>query len=108
MVKESWGILSATAQLHHLANCIPVGHGLYTQFTRPFPSFVEVGRPVRLHYIYDLKSGVSPIKVLGLCQQTPFGEQVGFNSLTTVGYLLDVFIKLWIPSMIHIFTSAWR
>ena len=30
--------------LRHPANCIPVGHGLYTQFTRPFPSFVEVGR----------------------------------------------------------------
>ena len=30
--------------LHHPANCIPVGHGLYTQFTRPFPSFAEVGR----------------------------------------------------------------
>ena len=29
------------------------------------------------------------------------------NSLTTVGYLLDVFIKLWIPSMVRIFTSAW-
>ena len=29
------------------------------------------------------------------------------NSLTTVGYLLDVFIKLWIPSMARIFTSAW-
>ena len=23
--------------LRHPANCIPVGHGLYTQFTRPFP-----------------------------------------------------------------------
>ena len=30
-----------------------------------------------------------------------------FNSLTTVGYLLDVFIKLWIPSMLRIFTSTW-
>ena len=29
------------------------------------------------------------------------------NSLTTVGYLLGVFIKLWIPSMVHIFISAW-
>ena len=29
------------------------------------------------------------------------------NSLTTVGYLLVVFIKLWIPSMVRIFTSAW-
>ena len=33
------------------------------------------------------------------------------NSLTTVGYLLDVFIKLfiklWIPSMVRNFTSAW-
>ena len=29
------------------------------------------------------------------------------NSLTTIGYLLDVFIKLWIPSMVRIFTSAW-
>ena len=28
------------------------------------------------------------------------------NSLTTVGYLLEVFIKLWIPSMVRIFTSA--
>ena len=25
-----------------------------------------------------------------------------FNSLTTVGYLLEVFIKLLIPSMVHI------
>ena len=32
---------------------------------------------------------------------------VSINSLTTVGYLLDVFIKLWIPSMVRIFTSAW-
>ena len=30
-----------------------------------------------------------------------------FNSLTTVGYLLGVFIKLWIPSTVRIFTSAW-
>ena len=29
------------------------------------------------------------------------------NSLTTVGYLQEVFIKLWIPSMVRIFTSAW-
>ena len=29
------------------------------------------------------------------------------NSLTTVGYLLEVFIRLWIPSMVRIFTSAW-
>ena len=28
-------------------------------------------------------------------------ELILFNSLTTVGYLLDVFIKLWIPSMVH-------
>ena len=26
-----------------------------------------------------------------------------FNSLTTVGYLLEVFIMLWIPSMVRIF-----
>ena len=25
----------------------------------------------------------------------------------TVGYLLEVFIRLWIPSMVCIFTSAW-
>ena len=25
-----------------LDHCIPVGHGLYTQFTRPFPCFVKV------------------------------------------------------------------
>ena len=30
-----------------------------------------------------------------------------FNSLITVGYLLEVFIKLWIPSLVCIFTSAW-
>ena len=30
-----------------------------------------------------------------------------FNSLTTVGYLLEVFIKLCIPSMVRTFTSAW-
>ena len=30
------------------------------------------------------------------------------NSLTTtVGFLLEVFIMLWIPSMVRIFTSAW-
>ena len=29
------------------------------------------------------------------------------NSFTTVGYLLEVFIKLWIPCMVRIFTSAW-
>ena len=28
--------------LDHLSNCIPVGHGSYTQFTRPFPCFVKV------------------------------------------------------------------
>ena len=27
--------------------------------------------------------------------------------ITTVGYLLEVFIKLWIPSMVRIFTSTW-
>ena len=31
--------------LRHPSNCIPVGHSLYFQFTRPFPSFVEVGLP---------------------------------------------------------------
>ena len=35
------------------------------------------------------------------------GHHSTFNSLPTVGYLLEVFIKLWIPSMVHIFTSAW-
>ena len=30
-----------------------------------------------------------------------------FNSLTTVGYLLEVFFKLWIPFMVRIFASAW-
>ena len=35
------------------------------------------------------------------------GCTLEINSLTTVDYLLDVFIKLWIPSMVHIFTSAW-
>ena len=36
----------------HPANCIPVGHGLYMQFTRPFPSFAELGwaRETTLHY----------------------------------------------------------
>ena len=33
--------------------------------------------------------------------------RIRFNSLTTVGYLLEVFIRLWIPSMVRIFTSAW-
>ena len=32
---------------------------------------------------------------------------IDVNSLTTVGYLLEVFIRLWIPSMVRIFTSAW-
>ena len=30
-----------------------------------------------------------------------------FNSLTTVGYLLELFIRLWIPSLVRISTSAW-
>ena len=34
--------------LCHPTNCIPVGHCLYTQFTRPFPSLAEVGRVARL------------------------------------------------------------
>ena len=29
------------------------GHSLYTHFTRPFPSFAEVTRPAKLHYITD-------------------------------------------------------
>ena len=29
------------------------------------------------------------------------------NSFTTVGYLLAMFIKLWIPCLVRIFTSAW-
>ena len=33
------------------------------------------------------------------------GQEI--NTLTTVGYLLEVFIKLWTPSMVCIFTSAW-
>ena len=32
---------------------------------------------------------------------------VPFNSLTTVGNLLKVFIRLWMPSVVHIWTSAW-
>ena len=38
--------------LRHPANSIPVGDGLYMQFTRPFPSFAEVGRACEtpLHY----------------------------------------------------------
>ena len=28
------------------------------------------------------------------------------NSLTTIGYLLEVFLWLWIPSLVHILTSA--
>ena len=32
---------------------------------------------------------------------------VGFNSLTTVGYLLGVFFRLWIPLWVHVSTSAW-
>ena len=32
---------------------------------------------------------------------------LGVNSLTSVGYLLEVFIGLWIPSLIRISTSAW-
>ena len=37
----------------------------------------------------------------------PGGIYFTVNSLTTVGYLLEVFIRLWIPSMVRIFTSAW-
>ena len=33
--------------------------------------------------------------------------QLTLNSLTTVGYLLEVFIGLWIPSMVRTFTFAW-
>ena len=29
------------------------------------------------------------------------------NSLTTVGYLLEVFFRLWIPFLVRISTSAW-
>ena len=30
-----------------------------------------------------------------------------FNSLTTVGCLLEIFIRLWIPSLVRISTCAW-
>ena len=29
------------------------------------------------------------------------------NSLTTVGYLREVFFRLWIPSLVRISTYAW-
>ena len=48
-------------------------------------------------YLYAYQFGMHN----GMFSGTPL------NSLTTVGYLLDVFIKLWIPSMVRIFTSAW-
>ena len=37
--------------LHHPANCIPAGHSLYTQFTRPFPSLQKWVRLVRLDFL---------------------------------------------------------
>ena len=40
--------------LCHPANCIPVGHSLYTQFTRPFPSFAEVGPACETSYQHQL------------------------------------------------------
>ena len=33
---------------HHLANCIPVGHGLYMHFTRPLPLLQKWVWPVKL------------------------------------------------------------
>ena len=29
------------------------------------------------------------------------------HSLTTIDYLFEVFFRLWIPSLVHISTSAW-
>ena len=34
-------------------------------------------------------------------------SRVSLNSLTTIGYLQEVFIRLWIPSLLRISTSAW-
>ena len=35
-----------------------------------------------------------------------FGGVAIVNSLTTVDYLLEVFIRLWIHPMVRVFTSA--
>ena len=53
----------------HPANCIPAGHGLYTQFTRPFPSFAEVGRA---------------------CETRPYYTTPTDARLAVVGWLQDV------------------
>ena len=39
---HSYSIRPFLWALGHQSNCIPVGDGLYTQFTGPFPCFVKV------------------------------------------------------------------
>ena len=39
---RSYSIRPFLCALDHQSNCIPVGYGLYTQFTGPFPCFVKV------------------------------------------------------------------
>ena len=41
-VTHSYSIRLFLWALGRRSNCIPVGDGLYTQFTRPFPCFVKV------------------------------------------------------------------
>ena len=37
----------------------------------------------------------------------PAASKLVTHFFTTIGYLLEGFIRLWIPSMVHNFTSAW-
>ena len=46
----------------------------------------------------------SSFNVTGMCL---FVLNIQINSLTTVGYLLEVFLRLWIPFLVCISASAW-
>ena len=52
-------------------------------------------------------TSIIPFSTVLRCDKKSYGSGVQFNSLTTVVYILEVFIGLWIPSIVCIFNSAW-
>ena len=72
--------------LHHLANCIPVGHSLYKQFTRPFLFSWKWVWLARLSYRFQVNFATCS----GLPQQyNPVGAQ-SERSTTAVHKLIDL------------------
>ena len=55
------------------------------------------------------QGGVAKVYIPCVVSREVWGmlPQENINSVITIGYLLEVFTRLWIPSLVCIFTSAW-